>query len=228
MSGELKFFKHNLSFLNIFEMFEFKYKQKKDNPDRMCADGIICFCGEQGSGKTLSAIHYVYNLASAFPLAKVVTNVGITWDLENEIIPYTGPEDMLSIDNGEYGVIFFLDEMHIEFNSLESKGMDSNIFELVSQQRKARKHIVGTSQVFGRLAKPFREQFKFAVCCDNFFGLIFRQIIYKATNVASGEDITTKLTPRATKIYFPKPSDFEMYDTTQIIRRIRSDGFKCT
>ncbi|MCM1222391.1 MAG: ATP-binding protein [Lachnospiraceae bacterium] len=228
MSGELRFFKHNLAFWNIIDTLSFKFRQAKEHPERMCADGIICFCGEQGSGKTLSAMHYVYSLASAFPLAKVVTNVGISWDLENEVLPYTGPEDMLAIDNGEYGVIFFLDEMHIEFNSLESKGMDANIFELVSQQRKARKHIVGTSQVFGRLAKPFREQFKFAVCCDNFLGVVFRQIIYKATNIASGEDITTKLTPRATRIYFPKPSDFDLYDTTQIIRRIRNDGFDRT
>ena len=121
--------------------------------------------------------------------------------------------------------MFLLDEMHIEFNSLESKGMDVHIFELVSQQRKSRKHIVGTSQVFGRLAKPFREQFKYAVCCDNYMGLIFRQEIFKAMNVSSGEDITTRLVPRAVKLYIPCPSDFGYYDTTQIIRRLRDNGF---
>lgn len=228
MAGELKFFKSNLKFWNMLDTYLYKYRQAKEHPERMPTDGIICFCGEQGSGKTLSAMHYVYKLASSFPRAQVVTNVAITWDLENVVIPYTGPEDMLSLDNGEYGIIFFLDEMHIEFNSLESKGMDSNIFELVSQQRKARKHIVGTSQVFGRLAKPFREQFKYAVCCNNLFGLIFWQIIYKAENVATGEDILTKLSQRAFKLYFPAPADFELYDTTQIIKRIRDNGFNCT
>lgn len=228
MARELSFFKFNLSIFNIFDLISFKYKQSKEHPERLPTDGIICFCGEQGSGKTLSAVHYVYNLASKFPLCKIVTNITLSWDLENEIIPYSGPEDMLSLDNGEYGIIFLLDEMHIEFNSLESKGMDVHIFELVSQQRKARKHIVGTSQVFGRLSKPFREQFKYAVCCDNFLGLIFRQQIFRAVNVASGEDITTKLHPRSTKFYFPSPSDFTLYDTTQIIRRVRSDGFKCS
>ena len=225
MANELKYFKSNLAFSNLIDTFLFKYRQAKLNPERLPTDGIICFCGEQGSGKTLSAMHYVYNLARAFPRCKVVTNVAITWALENAVTAYTGPEDMLALDNGDYGIVFFLDEMHIEFNSLESKGMDAHIFELVSQQRKARKHIVGTSQVFGRLAKPFREQFKYAICCDNFAGLIFRQQIFKAVNVASGEDITTKLSPKATKFYFPAPSDFGMYDTTQIIRRIRNDGF---
>ncbi len=225
MSGELRFFKSNLKISNMIDTFLFRYRQQKENPERMPCDGILCFCGEQGSGKTLSAVHYVYNLASSFPSTQVVTNVGLTWDLENDVIPYSGPEQMLELDNGDRGIIFLLDEMHIEFNSLESKGMDAHIFELVSQQRKARKHIVGTSQVFGRLAKPFREQFKYAVCCDNFAGLIFRQQIFKAMNVASGEDITTRLCPRAVKFYFPCPADFTIYDTTQIIRRLRSDGF---
>lgn len=227
MAKELSFFKSNISLPNIVEVFMFKRKQKKGNPDRMPCDGILCFCGEQGSGKTLSAVHYVYNLAKAYPLCKVCTNISLTWDLPNEILEYRGAEDMLSLDNGEYGIIFLLDEMHIEFNSLESKGMDVHIFELVSQQRKARKHIVGTSQVFGRLAKPFREQFKYAVMCDNFMGYIFKQEIYSAKNVASGEDITVKLTPRANKFYIPSPEDFEMYDTRQIIKRVRgiSNGF---
>lgn len=222
MANELKYFKSNLMVFNMIDTLAFKYRQARENPERMPCDGIICFCGEQGSGKTLSAVHYVYKLARAFPRCQVVTNIALTWDLENDIIPYTGPEQMLALDNGDYGIIFLLDEMHIEFNSLESKGMDSNIFELVSQQRKARKHIVGTSQVFGRLAKPFREQFKFAVCCDNFCGLVFRQRIFKALNVDSTDDITTRLCARSTKFYFPAPEDFGLYDTTQIIRRMRS------
>lgn len=222
---ELKYFKSNLKLPNIIETFLFKREQAKNNPDRLPCDGIICFCGEQGSGKTLSAVNYVYNLCREFPLAKVCTNLSITWDLPNEVIPYRDVDQMLSLDNGEEGVIFLLDEMHIEFNSLESKGMDVHIFELVSQQRKARKHIVGTSQVFGRLAKPFREQFKYAICCDNFMGLIFRQEIFKAENVSSGEDITVRLVPKAVKIYIPSPADFQLYDTRQIIKRLRDNGF---
>lgn len=225
MARELKFFKSNLFLPNLIETFLFKRKQAKANPERMPCDGIICFCGEQGSGKTLSAVNYAYNLCKAYPKAWVCTNLSLTWDLENHIIPYTGPEQMLSLDNEDYGILFLLDEMHIEFNSLESKGMDVHIFELVSQQRKSRKHIVGTSQVFGRLAKPFREQFKMAVCCDNWMGLIFRQQVFKAVNVADGEDITTKLTPYAVKLFIPCPDDFGRYDTRQIIRRLRNDGF---
>lgn len=225
MANELRFFKSNLYLPNLFDTVLFKRRQAKADPDRMPCDGIICFCGEQGSGKTLSAVSYAYNLCRAYPKAWVCTNLSLTWDLGNRVIPYQNPDQMLSLDNGSSGIIFLLDEMHIEFNSLESKGMDVHIFELVSQQRKSRKHIVGTSQVFGRLAKPFREQFKLAVCCDNYLGLIFRQQVFRAVNVADGEDITTKLAPRAVKLFIPCPADFERYDTRQIIRRLRSNGF---
>ena len=228
MANELRYFKQNLALPNLIDTFLFKRRQAKENPDRMECDGILCFCGEQGSGKTLSAVNYVYNLCRRYPKAKVCTNLLLTWDLDNEIIPYFNPEQMLALDNGDSGIIFLLDEMHIEFNSLESKGMDVHIFELVSQQRKSRKHIVGTSQVFGRLAKHFREQFKYAVCCDNFMGLIFRQQIFKAANVSSGEDITTRLVPRAVKFYMPCSADFNRYDTRQIIRRMRDNGFNGT
>lgn len=222
---ELHFLKHNLTIPNALDTLLFKRREQREHPDRLPVDGIICFCGMQGTGKTLSAVNYVYNVAKAFPKCIICTNAGLNFpDLTNEIIPYTGIEQMLDLDNGEHGVIFFLDEMHIEFNSLESKGMDSNIFQLVSQQRKARKHIVGTSQVFGRLAKPFREQFKYAVLCDNFLGVVFRQEVYSAMNISSDEDITVKLRPIAVKFYFPSSDDFQRYDTMQIIQRIRG-GF---
>lgn len=218
--NELKFIHHNIAVPTGIETFLFKGEQGRLHPDKLPVDGIVCFCGEQGSGKTLSAVRYVYNICKKFPKVIVVSNMALTWDLDIEVRPYSGAEDMLSIDNGEEGVIFLLDEMHIEFNSLESKGMDAHIFELVSQQRKARKHIVGTSQVFGRLAKPFREQFKYAVCCDNYFGILFRQEIFKATNIATGEDIRTILTSRKVRFFFASKDDFDLYDTTQIIKRL--------
>ena len=75
-------------------------------------------------------------------------------------VEYTGLDCLKWINNAEYGVLFFIDEFHLELNSLESKNIDIDIITEISQQRKQRKHIVGTSQVFMRLAKPLREQIK--------------------------------------------------------------------
>lgn len=220
-----KYLESNLCIPNAFDTLSFKWRQGKEHPDRLDVDGIVAFCGEQGSGKTLSAVSYVYNVCRRFPRCIVVSNIDLNWDLDNTVIPYEGVKQMMDVQNGEYGVIFLIDEIHLEFNSLESKGMDSNTFEIVSQQRKQRKHIVGTAQVFGRIAKPFREQFRYAILCKPMlFGTLFKQECYKACNVAYEDDITVELRSCAVKFYFVQSRQFDMYDTTAVIRRVNNGG----
>ena len=197
-------------------------RRKSHNPDIFQPSGLTCFCGVQGSGKSLSAVLYVKKLLDMYPRCLCVTNITLNFSCDR-IVPYEGIEQMHDIQNGDFGVIFLLDEIQIEFNSLESKQMNTPIFELVCQQRKQRKHIVGTTQVFGRLAKPFREQFKFVVLCDNLWGLIFRQRIFSAENVAYEDDIRTELSPKGTKIFVPSSADFSLYDTYAVINRVRKE-----
>lgn len=222
---ESDFLARNFTLPNWIDSYLFQRRELKSHPNWLQLNGIMCFCGEQGSGKTLSAVQYVKAVTERFTRCKVVTNINLNIGIkESRIIPYEGVEQMLTLDNGEYGIIFFIDEMHLEFNSLESKGMDIHTFEVVSQQRKMRKHIVGTSQVFSRLAKPFREQFKYVVLCDKILGSVFRQQIFRAQNVPYDDDIKTELRPNGTYIYIASPAMFDMYDTSQVIRRVRQDG----
>ena len=91
---------------------------------------------------------------------------------ERICIEYDGLDTLKYIENAEYGVIYLIDEIHLELNSLESKNVDIDIMTEISQQRKQRKHIVGTSQIFKRMAKPLREQIHDFVICRCFFGFI--------------------------------------------------------
>lgn len=223
---EADFLMQNATIPNFLDSMLYNYREAKAHPDWLRLNGIMCFCGEQGSGKTISAVQYVHNVCKRFPKMKVVTNIDLFFDdVDNKFYRYKGVEQMQEFDNGNYGTLFFIDEMHLEFNSLESKGMDVRTFELVSQQRKARKHIVGTSQVFGRLAKPFREQFKYAVLCRSYFGCLFRQEIFRAKNVETEDDIKTQLSSDGVRWYFASPDMYNMYDTSQIVERVRNRGF---
>lgn len=224
---ELNFFERNVTIPNFIDSYLSSRRVSKSNPDWMPVNGLTVFCGSQGSGKTLSAVMYAYNILCHYPNAILCTNINVNFDIDFNLIPYEGVEQLVTLCNEpmENGVIFLLDEMHIEFNSLESKGMDSNIFELVSQQRKRRVHIVGTSQVFSRLAKPFREQFKYAVLCDNLIGSLFRQEVFKCENTAFDEDIRSCLHSCGRFYYFASPEMFAMYDTSQVVKRL-SGGFK--
>lgn len=99
----------------------------------------------------------------------LVTNVDINGLPEHtQVIEYDGLECLKNIENGQHGVLYFIDEIHLELNSLESKNIDMDTIVELSQQRKQRKHIVGTSQVYMRMAKPLREQVKNVVLCKNF------------------------------------------------------------
>jgi hypothetical protein len=49
------------------------------------------------------------------------------------------------------------------------------VFTEISQQRKQRKCIIGTSQIFTRLSKPFREQCDNVILCRTIFGMITKQ-----------------------------------------------------
>ena len=93
-------------------------------------------------------------------------------DYEPVTIEYTGLDMLKNVNNREYGVIFLIDEIHLELNSLESKNVDIEVMVEISQQRKQRKHIVGTSQVFMRMAKPLREQIHDIIICKCLFGVI--------------------------------------------------------
>lgn len=78
-------------------------------------------------------------------------------------------DDLAKYSNGEFGVIYLIDEIQLYFNSLKSKNINPEVMVQISQQRKQRKHIVATSQVFGRMAKPLREQFSSVLVCKIFW-----------------------------------------------------------
>lgn len=228
--NELSFIHSNVTIPNWLDALLSSIKDEKEHPDYMRVNGLMAFCGSQGSGKTLSSVLYLEKLMNYYKKAIVYTNLKLNpdfFDMER-IHAYTGIQDLTDVDNGAYGVIYLLDEIQLEFNSLESKQMNMPIFEFICQQRKARKHIIGTTQVFGRLAKPFREQFKFAISCNKLIGSLFRQELYQAQNVAYEDDIRTELVLKARRYYFAGTDDFRKYDTYEQIQRVRglfiSDG----
>ena len=58
------------------------------------------------------------------------------------VVEYDGIDCLKEIENGEEGVLYLIDEIHLEFNSLESKNIPIEVIIEISQQRKQRKHIV--------------------------------------------------------------------------------------
>lgn len=188
------------------------WKIKNKNPEELDVTGINIFTGSQGSGKSLSMIHVFKKLIYDFPKAIVVTNLEFNFEIPNKIKKYDGFEDF-KIENGIYGVIYILDEIHLILNSLESKGVPLSIIVELSQQRKQRKLILGTSQVYSRMAKPLREQIRNIIICKNYFSLF--QINYLVDAFESQEDNNGKLKFKKMKVsfFFHRKEDYLAYDT---------------
>ena len=204
--------------MNLFDTMKFKREFKKEHPEYFEPDGIICFCGPQGSGKTISAVNYVLKMAGKYPDCICVTNVVLpTFPNPENLIMFNGMEDCIqkfrTISNDYAGVIYFIDEIQLLFNSLESKNISLEVITEIAQQRKQRKHIVGTSQVFQRLAKPFREQFKYAVLCRCFGGVFQYNTLIDGAKSVEGADGRMKCENVKRYFWFHERRLYESYDT---------------
>lgn len=196
----------------------------RNNPDYFYPDGIWVFCGPQGSGKTLSAVQCLQKICKEYPKALVVSNLDVK-GIDNTIIPFEEYEQLKEMDNGIYGIIFFLDELHVLWNSLESKDIPVSEMACFCQMRKNRRVIIGTSQVYSRIAKPIREQLKFAIDCRNFFGLLqFNTVLDPAESVEKNGVMEAKIVGR--HFWFHNPELYKSYDTLFKIERAKRNERK--
>lgn len=204
---------------HIFEILKYRNKFTREHPDYFDPEGLLVFCGSQGSGKTLSAVQYVKKLCIEYPRAILVTNTKINGlPAHTAVVDYEGIESLTKYENGEFGVIYFIDEIHLEFNSLESKNVPIEVMVEVSQQRKQRKHIIGTSQVYMRMAKPLREQIKNVVVCKNILGCLQ---INRLVNGETAREVDGELKFDTTKLFlwFHYPELYNSYDTYAKMKR---------
>lgn len=196
----------------------FKARFWRDNPEYFYPDGIWVFCGPQGSGKTLSAVQTVQRMSERYPLALVCSNLEVR-GLSTEVIPFEGYEMLSELDNGIKGVIFLLDELHVLWNSLESKNVPITEMAAFCQMRKARRVIVGTSQVYGRIAKPIREQLKYVFDCHNYFGVLqVNERLDPTECIEQNGHISAQSLGKTW--FFHTPELYSSYDTLTKIERI--------
>lgn len=136
------------------------------NPHLFKEFGVTLFCGAQGNGKTVSMNEYLVRMRQKYPKVMIVTNFGYA----DEDRAFESWNDILTVRNGDEGVIFAIDELQNEFSTALSKNFPESLLGEITQQRKQRIKIVGTSQVFTRVAKPIREQTYEVVECRTIAG----------------------------------------------------------
>lgn len=225
MRDIVKYCSGSLKPRNLIQTLIYKLRFARDNPDYFYPSGIWIFCGAQGKGKTLSAVKCLKEILKDYPKAIVVSNLDIK-GLDRDIIPFEKYEQLSEISNGINGVIYFLDEIHVLWNSLESKEIPISEMACFCQMRKDRRVIIGTSQVYSRIAKPIREQLQYIIDCDNWFNLLqINTILDPITCVETNGHISADIIKR--KFWFHSPDLYESYDTlTKIDKASRKEKRK--
>lgn len=191
---------------------------------------INCYYVIKNITENITKIYY--KLIATDEIVKIVTVFSENGETKTEIetikedvkivVAYDGIDCIKDLSNGIEGVLYLIDEIHLEFNSLESKNIPIEIMVEVSQQRKQRKHIVGTSQVYMRLAKPLREQIDTVVICKNYLSCIqYNTVINGKTAVEDNGKLQAEIIRKF--LWFHKPSLYDSYDTYAKMKRYRKE-----
>lgn len=207
---------------NIARCMSFNIKFLRDNPDYFDPDGIWCFCGSQGSGKTLSAVQTLLAVASAYPKAVICSNL-VVKGLDRDIVPFTDYSQISELTNGINGVIFLIDEVQSVWNCIESRDIPITELATLCQNRKDRRLVLCTSQVYGRVAKPIREQYKYVILCHNILKYIqFNTVVDPCSGDYTSEDdghFQGEIIKKS--LFFHSPEAYQCYDTLNKIERMQ-------
>ena len=191
------------------------------DPDEFREYGFHMICGEQGSGKTVSVAYMLRRMQRMYPKLVVKTNFG--YKLEQKAITHW--HDIVDSNNGIYGEIDVIDEVQNWFNSLQSKDFPMEFMTDITQQRKQRKTIWGTSQVFTRTAKPIREQTYWLYLPITLFGCLTIVRKYKPRiHADSGKPDEKKL--RGMFFFVHDEELRNIFDTYDRIQKMAEHGFK--
>lgn len=181
--------------------------------------GIHMFCGEQGCGKTIGAVHMIQQLQNQYPLCKTITNFGLTTE-NDELFEW---QQLLEYSNGHKGVVVGIDEIQNWFMSGLNK-LPEQMLEVATQNRKNNRIICCTAQVFTRVNKGLREQVTMVYNPHTFFGCFTIVVKRKPKFDSEGNVIEMKF--RGLYSFVHTDVLRSSYDTYKVIHTLAKEGFK--
>lgn len=181
--------------------------------------GIHMFCGEQGSGKTIGCVEMMLRLQKQFPKSKTITNFALVSE-DDELVKW---QQLLEYTNGKQGVIVGIDEIQNWFMSGKNQ-LPVEMLEVVTQNRKNRRVICCTAQVFTRVNKGLREQVRFVYQPHTFLGCF--TVVIRRKPVFDSEGNVIDLKYRGMYCFTHTDEIRNAYDTYKVIHTLAKEGFK--
>lgn len=188
-------------------------------PDFFAPQGIHMFCGEQGCGKTIGCVEMMLRYQKKYPNAKMITNFGVT--TENEALKRW--QQLLTYSNDKRGVIVGIDEIQNWFMSGKNQ-LPEGMLEVATQNRKNRRIICCTAQVFTRVSKGLREQVTMVYNPHTFLGCF--TVVVKRKPIFDSEGNVTDMKYRGMYCFVHSDELRSAYDTYKVIHTLAAEGFK--
>lgn len=189
------------------------------NPEFFRHQGMIIFTGRQGRGKTVALVEQTLRYQREYPKCKVIGNLDFKYQ-DDVLDDWT---KLIDYKNGIQGVVAQIDETQNWFSSNQSKDFPPQMLEVITQNRKNRRVILGTAQSFNRLAKPIREQTTEVRECHTFAGCITFVICKEP--ILNYEGDVEKLKYRGMYFFVHNKELRESYDTYRVVESLRASGF---
>lgn len=199
------------------QIVEDKFNQ---DPDFFTHQGLIIFEGRQGNGKSVAMVHEAMQLQEEFPLAKCTSNLAYT----QEDMPLKDWRMLINFKNGIKGVIVLMDELQNWFSSNDSKNFPPEMLQVITQNRKNRRVILGTAQNFYLLSKAIRTQTTEVRRCVTLLGCI--TIVRRFEPILDAQGDVLEWKNRGMYFFVHDKKLRESYDTYKVIERLQKVGFK--
>lgn len=190
------------------------------DPEFFRFQGLIIFEGRQGSGKTMSMVEFISRMREEYPLSKCTTNFGYV-DQDRELKDW---RMLMDYKNDIQGVIVGMDELQNWFSSNDSKNFPPEMLSVITQNRKNRRIILGTSQNFYLLAKAIRSQATEVRRCTTLLGCL--TIVRRAEPILDSEGNVQEWKNRGMYFFVHNKKLRESYDTYKVIENLSKSGFK--
>lgn len=189
------------------------------DPDQFDVHGIHVFVGEQGSGKSISAVEMILRLQKQYPKSKTITNFAVATE-DDELAEW---QQLLTYTNGKKGVIVGIDEIQNWFMSGNNK-LPTEMLEVATQNRKNCRVICATAQVFTRVNKGLREQFSMIYQPHTWLGCF--TVVVKRKPVFDSEGNVIQLKCKGLYSFVHTDELRNAYDTYKVIHTLAKEGFK--
>lgn len=188
-------------------------------PDFFRPQGLVIFTGRQGNGKSIAMMQYALELHDTYPRCKILSNTAFAY--QSQALKHW--RQLVDYKNSHYGVIAIIDELQNWFSSNQSRNFPPEMLSVITQNRKNRRLILGTSQNFYLLAKAIRSQCTEIRQCMTLAGVL--TIVIKREPIVDNDGDVKEMKYRGIYFFVHSPRLRDSYDTWAVVDNLAKCGF---